>query len=113
MLDNLEDPLAILDGYLTDDQKAESDTRVAERLFEMNLKDLRETYHVRQEDMVGFSQPRISKIEKNKNLTVHTLMDYVNAMGLTMEIRVIADPAKVDGPAEKVLLRAYARTGFE
>jgi hypothetical protein len=55
-------------------------------IFRIKLSELRKSRKVRQEDITAFSQSGISKLEKRKDMKISTLMEYLDSIGMGMEI---------------------------
>ena len=79
----------------------------ARKLYEQEsltqkLRLLRGKYGLKQEGLAGFTQTAVSKLERRKDIKVSTLIEYLDGLGLGLEI--VALPK--DGNAEReVLLR--------
>jgi hypothetical protein len=58
-------------------------------LFNMKLSDLRKQSGVKQTKIEGFSQTSISRIEGRDDIKLSTLVDYIHALGMEIEIKVI------------------------
>ncbi|GHU12679.1 hypothetical protein FACS1894161_1410 [Spirochaetia bacterium] len=63
----------------------------ARKLYEqdslnLKLKAMREKYGVRQGDVVNFTQTAVSKLEKRKDIKISTLIDYLDSIGMGLEI---------------------------
>ena len=74
-------------------------------IFQIRLSELRKKMGIRQEDIKDFSQSSISKLESRKDIKVSTLIQYLDNLGLGLEIK--AYPKNKDQkPGEEVdLLR--------
>ena len=74
-------------------EKVKEAYRKAEAMSLQNrLKNMRQALGVRQEDMKGFTQVSISKIEKRNDMRISTLIEYLNDLDADLEI--IARPHK-------------------
>ncbi len=61
----------------------------AEReIFQIRLADLRKRMGVRQEDLTNFSQSAVSRLESRKDVKISTLIEYVENIGMGIEIKV-------------------------
>ena len=60
--------------------KAEQD------IMSIRLAQLREEQNVKQSEMTNFTQSSISKIEKRKDIKISTLIDYLDSLGMGLEI---------------------------
>ena len=66
----------------------------ARKLYEreslnMRLKELRGTYGIKQDDVVNFTQTAVSKLEGRKDIKVSTLIDYIESLGMGLEITAL------------------------
>ena len=52
----------------------------------IRLAQLREEQNVKQSEMVNFTQSSVSKIEKRKDIKISTLIDYLDSLGMGLEI---------------------------
>jgi hypothetical protein len=60
--------------------------------FNLTLKQLRKIRGLRQSDMKVFEQTSVSKIEGRKDLKISTLIDYLNALDMDLELRALSRP---------------------
>ncbi|WCL50669.1 helix-turn-helix domain-containing protein [Leptospira sp. GIMC2001] len=74
-------------------------------LFSMKLSDLRKQSGIKQTDIEGFSQTSISRIEGRDDIKLSTLVDYVHALGMEIEIKVI-NKKKRNQDKEILLMKA-------
>lgn len=86
-------------------------TKNAEKeVLQIRLAELRKIMGFNQEDIESFSQSGVSKLEKRKDMKVSTLIEYLNCIGMGLEI--IAYPRSTtkrnkkseDGPVKEVVL---------
>ncbi len=62
--------------------------RMAEKeIFDIRLSELRKMMNVRQEDIKAFTQSGISKLEKRKDMKISTLIEYLDSIGMGIEIK--------------------------
>lgn len=57
------------------------------KILKIKLAQLRENAGKKQSDILGFSQASISKIESRNDMKVSTLIDYIHALGMEIEIK--------------------------
>ena len=79
----------------------------ARKLYEreslnMRLKELRGKYGVKQGDVTNFTQTAVSKLEGRKDIKISTLIDYIESLGMGLEITALP---RGNGAERKVLLR--------
>jgi len=101
----IKDALQDMESMMRPDTVVQAKREAAEELFRINLADLRETYGVHQVDVKGFSQPAVSKLEKRKDIKLSTLLDYLDALGLRIEIKVSPRVHKSGTPKDLIILR--------
>lgn len=69
-------------------ESVERAKREAEKeIFRIRLSELRKKMGIRQEDIKTFTQSGISKLESRKDMKVSTLVDYLNSIGMGVEIK--------------------------
>jgi hypothetical protein len=69
-------------------ERVERARRKAEKeIFNIRLAELRKMMKVRQEDITAFTQSGISKLEKRKDMKISTLLEYLDSIGMGVEIR--------------------------
>jgi len=52
----------------------------------IRLANLREKYGIKQNEITNFTQTAVSKLENRKDIRVSTLIDYLDSLGMGMEI---------------------------
>jgi hypothetical protein len=57
-----------------------------EESLNIRLAILREKYGVKQSDITNFTQTAVSKLEKRKDIRISTLIDYLDSLGMGLEI---------------------------
>ncbi|KAB2930074.1 MAG: XRE family transcriptional regulator [Leptonema illini] len=73
-------------------------------ILNLRLAELRKEAGIKQTDVSGFSQTSVSRLESREDLRVSTLVQYLHALGMQVEIRATRKNGKGDKPV--VLLRA-------
>ncbi len=73
------------------------------KIFKLKLSEMRKKFGIRQNDLKGFSQVSISRIESREDIRISTLIDYIHACGLGLEIKAV--PLKKSKKEEFVLLK--------
>lgn len=75
-------------------------------IFKLKLAELRNNFGIKQSDLEGFSQVSVSRIESRSDIKISTLIDYIHACGLGLEIKAV--PLKKSKKEEFVLLKSSA-----
>lgn len=87
-------------------ERVERAKRDAEKeIFQIRLSELRKEMGIRQEEVKGFSQSSISKLEARKDIKISTLIEYLNNLGMGLEIKVYPKDKKLKQKKEFVLLK--------
>jgi hypothetical protein len=63
-------------------------------LFTMKLAELRKQSGVKQTEIEGFSQTSVSRIEGRDDIKLSTLVDYIQALDMEIQIKVINKKSK-------------------
>jgi hypothetical protein len=87
-VDFIDELASMLPPERTEKAKREA----GKEIFQIRLAELRTKMGVRQEDMKTFTQSSISKLEARKDVKVSTLIEYLESIGMGIEI--IAYPKK-------------------
>ena len=79
----------------------------ARKLYErdslnIKLKAMREKYGVKQEEVSNFTQTAVSKLENRKDIKISTLIDYLESLGMGLEIAALPKGNKTK---KEILLR--------
>jgi len=74
-------------------------------IIKIRLSELREKRGLRQEDVKSFSQSSVSKLESRNDIKISTLVEYLDNLGLGIEIKVYPKNDKKKGK-EIVILKA-------
>ncbi len=65
-------------------------------ILQIRLSELREKQGLKQEDIQSFSQSGVSKLESRKDMKLSTLIDYLDDLGLGIEIKAYSKNKKKD-----------------
>ena len=75
-----------------------------QEILTIKLSQLREKLGVKQDEFSDFSQTSISRLEKRKDIRISTLIEYLNNLGMGLEIKTF--PKKnSEKIKEEILLR--------
>jgi hypothetical protein len=87
------DAIAEMEAQLSPERVERARKNAETEVLQLRLAAMRKDLGVRQEDIKGFSQASISKIEKRKDIKLSTLIEYMESLGMGLEIR--AYPHKI------------------
>ncbi len=77
-----------MEGMMTEEQIRHARTIAEREILAIKLAELRERRGIKQTDFSTFSQTAVSKLEKRKDMKVSTLVEYLDEIGLGLELRV-------------------------
>lgn len=87
-------------------ERIERAKRNAEKeIFQIRLSELRKHMGIRQEDVKGFTQSSISKLESRKDIKISTLIEYLDNIGMGVEIKAYPKNKRKKTTGEVVLLK--------
>ena len=64
--------------------------KISVRKFIIDLKNVRKELGFTQKDIKKFGQASVSKIESRKDLKISTIIEYLNCLGLQLEVNAVA-----------------------
>jgi hypothetical protein len=79
-------PISELDAKMNPAVLAKAKKMAQEESLNVRLAILREKYGVKQSDITNFTQTAVSKLEKRKDIRISTLIDYLDSLGMGLEI---------------------------
>ncbi len=94
-----------LSAMLSPERVERAKKEAEKEIFRIRLARLRQDMGIRQEDMTAFSQSSISKLESRKDMKVSTLIEYLDNIGMGLEIKVYPKNKKRKTPGEVILLK--------
>jgi hypothetical protein len=79
-------PISELDARMKAEVLARARKRAEQESLTIRLGMLREKYGMTQSEITNFTQTAVSKLEKRKDIRISTLIDYLDSLGLGLEI---------------------------
>lgn len=92
-----------MEKMMSTDQVRRARLAADREILALQLARLRERQGVRQSDMKSFTQTAISRLERRKDMKLSTLIEYLEGIGMGLEIRVYRKGEKRDGKKETLL----------
>lgn len=100
----MKDAVKMMESQMSEESVRHVHMKAEQEILSIRLAQLREEQNVKQSEMRNFTQTSISKIEKRKDMKISTLIDYLDSLGMGLEI--ITYPKTTEKVnAQKVLLR--------
>ena len=82
-------PLSELDSKTSPEVLAKARKLYEQDSLNIKLKELQGKYGVKQKDVVNFTQAAVSKLERRKDMKISTLIDYLESLGMGLEITAL------------------------
>ena len=79
-------PISELDARMNPEVLAKAKKMAQEESLNIRLGMLREKYGVKQSEIKNFTQTAVSKLENRKDIRISTLIDYLESLGMGLEI---------------------------
>ena len=79
-------PINELDAKMDPEVLAKAKRLAEQESLNIRLGMLREKYGVKQSEISNFTQTAVSKLENRKNIRISTLIDYLDSLGMGLEI---------------------------
>jgi hypothetical protein len=95
-------PISELDAKTSPEVLAKAHKLYEQESLNMRLKALRGKYGVNQCDVSNFTQTAVSKLERRKDIKISTLIDYIESLGMGLEIAALPKDSNAE---REVLLR--------
>ncbi len=99
----IKDAVAAMENQMTPEQIHRAKAVAEREILTVRLAALRERQNIKQTDLKSFSQAGVSKLEKRKDMKLSTLIDYLEGIGMGMEIRVYPKNGNTSGEPETLL----------
>ena len=100
----MHNAIKMMESKMTPESIARSRLMAEQEILTIRLAQLREKLGKKQNEFDGFSQTSISRLEKRKNIRISTLIEYLNNLGMGLEIKTFPK-TNVKKVREEVLLR--------
>ena len=80
-------PISELDARMDPEVLAKAKKMAQKESLNIRLAILREKYGKKQNEMTTFTQTAVSKLENRKDIKISTLIDYLDSLGMGLEIK--------------------------
>jgi len=100
----MHDAIKMMESKMKPESVMRSRVIAEQEILTIKLGQLREKLGVKQDEFTNFSQTSISRLEKRKDIRISTLIEYLNNLGMGLEIKTF--PKKKSKKInEEILLR--------
>ncbi len=100
----MKDVIKMMESNMSPESVRRAHIKAEQDIMTIRLAQLREEQNIKQSEMANFSQSSVSKIEKRKDIKISTLIDYLDNLGMGLEIITYSKRAVLD-KQERVLLK--------
>lgn len=83
----MKDAIKMMESAMSPESIKRARIKAEQEIFTLRLAKLREELNIKQLEMLQFNQSSVSKIEKRKDIKLSTLIDYLDSLGMGLEIR--------------------------
>jgi molecular chaperone GrpE (heat shock protein) len=87
-------PISELDAKMNPAVLARAKKKAQKESLNIRLAMLREKYGVKQSEIENFTQTSVSKLENRKDIRISTLIDYLDSLGMGLEIAAFPKDSK-------------------
>ena len=100
----MKDAIKMMESNMSPEAVRRTHIKAEQDIMTIRLAQLRGEQNVKQSEMTNFTQSSVSKIEKRKDIKISTLIDYLDSLGMGLEI-ITYPKLAVSNNQEKVLLK--------
>ena len=100
----MKEALKMMKSKMTPESIRKAYMKAEQEILTIRLAQLREEQNKKQSEMNSFTQSSVSKIEKRKDIKISTLIDYLDSLGMGLEI-ITYPRVAAKKPQGKLLLK--------
>lgn len=101
----MKDAIRMMESQMSPEAIKRAHMKAEQELLSIRLAELRTEQNVLQSEMKNFSQTCVSRIEKRKDMKISTLIDYLDSLGMGLEIITYPKISSKKTKSETVLLK--------
>jgi hypothetical protein len=98
------DAIKMMESKMSPESVARSRIMAEQEILTIRLGQLREKLGVKKDEFNNFSQTSISRLEKRKDIRISTLIEYLDNLGMGLEIKTFSKNS-LNNIEEEILLR--------
>ena len=104
MAKKTKDAITAMESMMSPESVQKARIKAEQEILAVKLGQLREKRGLRQNEIDHFSQTSVSRLEKRRDIKISTLVEYLNSLGMGLEIKTYPRDKSVK-IAEEVLLK--------
>jgi transcriptional regulator with XRE-family HTH domain len=101
----MRDAIKMMESKMKAESVARSRMIAEQEILTIKLGKLREKLGVKQTEFSNYSQTSVSRIEKRKDIRISTLIEYLDNLGMGLEIKTFPKKRKKNTISEEILLK--------
>ena len=98
----MKDAIKMMESKMDAESVRKADVLAEQEIMTIKLAQLREESNIRQDEVKNFTQSSVSRLEKRKDIKISTLIEYLDSLGMGVEIK--AYPKKKNIKVEERIL---------
>lgn len=83
----MENAIKKMEAFMTPESVNRARIKAEQELLTIKLAQLREKSDMTQQEVKKFSQSSVSRLEKRKDIKISTLVEYLDSLGMGVEIK--------------------------
>ena len=99
----IKDAVSAMENQMKEEQVHRARLTAEREILSIRLADLRERQGIKQSDLKAFTQSAVSKLEKRKDMKISTLIEYLEDIGMGLEIRAYPKSKNSNAKTETLL----------
>ena len=100
----MKDAIKMMESKMNAKSVRRANVLAEQEIMAIKLGQLREESNIKQDEVKNFTQSSVSRLEKRKDIKISTLVEYLDSLGMGVEIK--AYPKKKNTKVEeKILLK--------
>jgi hypothetical protein len=99
----IKNAVSAMENQMMEEQVHRARLTAEREILSIRLADLRERQGIKQSDLKAFTQSAVSKFEKRKDMKISTLIEYLEDIGMGLEIRAYPKSKESNVKAETLL----------
>jgi hypothetical protein len=104
MTKETENAIEIMESMMSPESVQRARMKAEQEILAIKLGQLREKRGLKQNEIDNFSQTSVSRLEKRRDIKISTLVEYLNSLGMGLEIKTYPKDKNVKLD-EEVLLK--------
>jgi hypothetical protein len=104
MVKETREAIDVMESMMSSESVQRSRMKAEQEILAMKLGQLREKRGLKQNEIDNFSQTSVSRLEKRRDIKISTLVEYLNSLGMGLEIKTYPKDKSVK-IEEEILLK--------